>query len=132
MAASILANSSPEKPCSERLCMEIESQLSMEPVPMMCSTIPRTSISLYPKCLSAVGTPRLMMRKEPPPASVLYWTKLNWGSTPVVSHAITIPIVPVGAMTVVCAFRYPCSIPRLTARSHDDLAASRRSFGQRF
>ena len=70
-----------------------------------------------------------MIFNIPPPASDLNWTKENDGSTPVVSHAMTKPIVPVGAITVVCAFLNPNSVPKFNALSHVSLAASNKSSG---
>ncbi len=98
----------------------------------MCSIIPAIFGLEYPSLLSAAGTPLLIILRDPPPASVLYWIRENWGSTPVVSAPMTSPMVPVGAITVVCAFLKPCCSPSLRALSQASLAASRRSFGHFF
>ena len=63
------------------------------------------SVALYFKLLRACGTDWLIILKYPPPESFLNLTNAKSGSTPVVSQSITSPIVPVGAITVVCAFR---------------------------
>ena len=96
---------------------------------MTNSSIVFVCLSEYPSLRKAIVTPLLMILREPPPASVLYCTKENCGSTPVVSHPITSPIVPVGAITVVWAFLYPCSSPSLNARSQASLAANSKSSG---
>ncbi len=57
-----------------------------------------------------------MILKYPPPASFLNFTSAKSGSIPVVSQSMTRPIVPVGAMTVVCALRYPYRSPSSSAR----------------
>ena len=64
-----------------------------------------------------------MILKYPPPASFLNFTIAKSGSIPVVSQSITSPIVPVGAITVACAFRYPYFFPSLTASSQAFSAA---------
>ena len=74
-----------------------------------------TSVLLYPRLVRPDFSPVAGILRVPPPASVLYCTIENIGSTPVVSAPITKPIVPVGAITVVCAFRNPCSSPIITA-----------------
>ena len=58
----------------------------------------------------------------PPPTRRLYLMSAMSGSMPVVSQSIMKPIVPVGASTVACAFRYPNCSPSSTASSHDDFA----------
>ncbi len=50
---------------------------------------------------------------------------------PVVSQSIIRPIVPVGASTVACEFRYPCLAPNAIASSHDCLAADSSASGTR-
>ena len=63
----------------------------------------------------------------PPPTSSLNLTSEKSGSTPVVSQSIRKEIVPVGASTVACALRYPCSSPSATASSHERRAAASSS-----
>ena len=59
------------------------------------------------------------------------FTNAKSGSIPVVSQSITKPIVPVGAITVVCAFLKPYFFPKTQASSQADLANSTTSlFGQ--
>ena len=67
-------------------------------------TIASFSACVYPKFFNACGTDWLIILKYPPPDNFLNFTKAKSGSTPVVSQSITKPIVPVGAITVVCAF----------------------------
>ena len=59
----------------------------------------------------------LMILKYPPPANFLNLTRAKSGSIPVVSQSITSPMVPVGAITVTCALRYPYFSPNFTAWS---------------
>jgi hypothetical protein len=54
---------------------------------------------------SASGTVLFTILSMPPPTSFLYFTRAMSGSMPVVSQSIMKPMVPVGASTVVCAFR---------------------------
>ena len=65
----------------------------------------------------------------PPPASCLYFTSAMSGSMPVVSQSIMKLIVPVGASTVACALRKPCTRPAASTSSHTRRAASRKSSG---
>ena len=58
---------------------------------------------------SASGTVWLTILSMPPPASCLYFTRAMSGSMPVVSQSIMKLIVPVGASTVACALRKPCT-----------------------
>ncbi len=60
-----------------------------------------------PAFASAAGTVLFTIFMTPPPTSFLNFTRARSGSTPVVSQSIMKPIVPVGASTVACAFRYP-------------------------
>ena len=129
MLASTLEMTSFVKPISWSLSDVMCGQPVSFIEPMMCSIMPLIFGLEYPSLLRAAGTPLLIILREPPPASVLYCMRENCGSTPVVSAPMTSPIVPVGAITVVCAFLYPCSSPSLSALSQAPRAASRRSFG---
>ena len=66
---------------------------------------------MYPSLINAWGTVWLTILITPPPTSFLYFTSARSGSIPVVSQSIMKPIVPVGAMTVVCALRKPLTLP---------------------
>src|SRR5215467_6652485 len=65
----------------------------------------------------AWGTVLLTILIKPPPTSFLYFTRARSGSMPVVSQSIMKPMVPVGAMTVVCALRKPATRPSSSASS---------------
>src|SRR5438034_9224806 len=65
----------------------------------------------------------------PPPTSHLYLTSAMSGSIPVVSQSIMKAIVPVAAMTDICAFLKPNRSPSDSASSQDLTAASTRSLG---
>jgi hypothetical protein len=67
--------------------------------------------------------------RSPPPTSFFDFTSEKSGSTPVVSQSIMKLIVPVGASTVACALRYPCTSPRSSASSHAFRQAVSRSLG---
>ncbi len=66
---------------------------------------------------------------SPPPTSRFDLTSEKSGSTPVVSQSIMKLIVPVGASTVACALRKPCTSPRFSASSHAFRHAVSRSAG---
>src|SRR5881409_3203279 len=83
----------------------------------------------YPSLLKASGTVPFAILMTPPPTSHLYLTRAMSGSMPVVSQSIMNAIVPVGAMTDICAFLKPNRSPSERASSQDRTAASTRSFG---
>ena len=66
---------------------------------------------------------------SPPPTSFFDLTSEKSGSTPVVSQSIMKLIVPVGARTVACALRKPCTSPISSASSHARRAPPSRSSG---
>ena len=72
-------------------------------VNMQCGSALGTAPTMG-KFFKACGTDWLMILKYPPPDNFLNFTNAKSGSTPVVSQSITKPMVPVGAITVVCAF----------------------------
>src|SRR5205807_173106 len=78
---------------------------------------------------SAIGTVLFTIVISPPPTRRLDLTSEKSGSTPVVSQSIMKLIVPVGASTVACALRNPCTSPRLRASSHALRHAVSRSVG---
>ena len=78
----------------------------------------------YPRDTNAGSTDSLMILKYPPPASFLNFTSAKSGSTPVVSQSMSRPIVPVGAITVTWALRYPWRSPKARASSHARVACS--------
>ena len=69
----------------------------------------------------------LAILKYPPPASFLNLTSAKSGSTPVVSQSMSRPMVPVGAMTVVCALRIAVLFAEEQARSQHSSAATSKS-----
>jgi hypothetical protein len=95
--------------------------------PSRYAIISRICASSYPSASSAGRTDALAILKYPPPASFLNFTSAKSGSIPVVSQSISRPIVPVGAITVVCAFRYPNFSPVATASSQARTACSSSS-----
>ena len=78
---------------------------------------------MYPSFSSARGTVWFTNCIVPPPTSFFVFTSASSGSMPVVSQSIISPIVPVGASTLACALRNPCSSPSATASSHACFAA---------
>src|SRR5436309_6552325 len=83
----------------------------------------------YPSLFNASGTVLFTILMTPPPTSHLYLTSAMSGSIPVVSQSIMKAIVPVGAMTDICAFLKPNRSPSDNASSQDLTAASTRSLG---
>jgi hypothetical protein len=73
----------------------------------------------------ARGTVWFTICIEPPPTSFLNFTNEKSGSTPVVSQSIMKPMVPVGASTLACALRQPCSSPTARHRAHSSVASRR-------
>ena len=69
-----------------------------------------------------------MILKYPPPASFLNFTSAKSGSIPVVSQSITNPMVPVGAITEVCAFLKPYFSPSASALFQLDCASITKSW----
>ena len=97
----------------------------------MYVVIAEPAVSVYPRRRSAAGTVPLTSFSIPPPTRRLYFTSAMSGSTPVVSQSIMKLIVPVGARTLACAFRYPAVLPRETASSHAWRAAESSVGGTR-
>ena len=63
----------------------------------------------------------------PPPASSFTVLIAKIGSIPVVSQSMVNPIVPVGAMTVSCAFLNPCRSANRNASDHVRVQADVKS-----
>src|SRR6266571_5230480 len=91
--------------------------------------IASASSSEYPSLFKASGTVLLTILITPPPTSHLYLTSAMSGSIPVVSQSIMKAMVPVGAMTDICAFLKPNRSPSDNASSQDLTAASTKSLG---
>ena len=72
----------------------------------------------------ARGTVWLTIDIVPPPTSFFVLTRPRSGSMPVVSQSIMNEIVPVGARTVACELRTPCSSPSRTAASQASLGGT--------
>ena len=98
--------------CSSRSALP-----SMVPLAATCSVIRSISSFGYPRLASVGATARFTILIWPPPTSRLYFVRATSGSMPVVSQSIMKLMVPVGAITLACALRYPCSVPSVSARS---------------
>ena len=95
----------------------------------MCPTMSEICSSVYPRCRRARGTVWLTIDMVPPPTSFFVLTRPRSGSMPVVSQSIRNEIVPVGARTVACELRTPCSSASSTAESQASCAADSSSVG---
>src|SRR3989442_429771 len=82
-----------------------------------------------PRRSGGIGTVLLTIVISPPPTSFFDLTSEKSGSTPVVSQSIMKLIVPVGASTVACALRKPCTSPRSRTSSQALRQAASRSAG---
>src|SRR6266571_1314854 len=89
--------------------------------------IASVSVREWPSFVSASGTVLLTILITPPPTSHLYLTRAMSGSMPVVSQSIMNAIVPVGAITDICAFLNPNLSPNERASSQDLSAAFNNS-----
>ena len=97
------------------------------PLPATARSMASALSSSYPSDRKAAERVGLTILSVPPPASFFILTSAKSGSMPVVAQSMTMPIVPVGAITLTWALRKPWREPFSMTRSQTFCAAAARA-----